>query len=206
MTMPPPLPKDDGDKNLVLSQILTRSVTNQEDLLCLLREELPQQLKQWQQSGGYHPVSVIVLDSIADMFRVGNGEGAFEDKANLSQRSSLLFEIAAILRKLSDEFRIPIVVINQVSSDFSSSDSHIPTLGLSWANCVNTSYLLRRSSIMAAPLAESTGSNTPAATRQIFLTKSSHHRVEQQAVFQITSQGILWVQAHKKQRLSFLET
>jgi RecA/RadA recombinase len=156
-------------RHSVLSQILTHSVRNHEDLFCLLRVELPERLHQEEGQS----VSVIVLDSIADLFRVGSGDSAVQDKSNMTQRSFLLFDTAALLKKLSDQFGIPILVINQVSSDFSSNTT-IPTLGLSWSNCVNTQMMLTKSS----------------QHRQILLTKSSQHPVNRRATFKIEAHGI----------------
>mmetsp|Transcript_15772 Transcript_15772/g.23089 ORF Transcript_15772/g.23089 Transcript_15772/m.23089 type:complete len:226 (-) Transcript_15772:374-1051(-) len=62
-------------------------------------------------------------------------------------------------QKLSHQYNVPIVVVNQVTASFSSSSSNfslqklhmscsmermMPLLGLSWSNCVNTRFLLTR--------------------------------------------------------------
>ena len=205
----------------VLSQILTHSVRNHDDLFTLLREDLPLRLQEQQQRPSVprstgHPVALIVLDSIADLFRLGNGDGAVVDvdKTAISQRSFLLFEIASILRALSDQYGIPILVINQVSSDLNGKSS-IPTLGLSWANCVNTSYLVRRQSQAVSHAnhhnrvdgsgsgsangstrhaggSNATEGKTPAKRgRQIFLARSARHAANRRAVFEIESRGVV---------------
>ena len=233
----------------VLSQILTHSVRNHDDLFALLRDDLPLRLKEQQQQQQQqqqtsqkattptpsHSVALIVLDSIADLFRLGNGDGAVIDttstKTAITQRSFLLFEISSILRSLSDQYGIPILVINQVSSDFSSTQQGgvVPTLGLSWANCINTSYLLRRrsshlqllsssgnhsicagvksteqhhhteqkhhhrqhASAHSTTSAEEKSSTVKRGGRQIFLTRSARHAVNQRAIFYIETRGVV---------------
>ena len=210
----------------ILSQILTHSVRNHDDLFTLLRDDLPLRLQQQrtshpnkQDSNSHapspHPVALIVLDSIADLFRLGNGDGAVIDtnQTAISHRSFLLFEISSILRSLSDQYGIPILVINQVSNDMNSK-STVPTLGLSWANCTNTSFLVRRqstyhsdsstsSSLSATGKGDNQGQQVrgqPSTTakapatrgRQIFLTRSSKHAVNRRVVFDIETRGVVW--------------
>eukprot|EP01083_Nonionella_stella_P299076 1014892_1 len=97
------------------------------------------------------PIRLVVIDSIAAPFRTHMG-GA-------NSRARELFQLAGKLKRLSREFRVPIVVVNQVvdvfDSDttfqrsfigsFISSDRRVkPALGLSWSHCVNTRIFLTR--------------------------------------------------------------
>lgn len=145
----------------VLSRIMTRAVVNQDDLFHLMRHEMRALLEQETDT------RVLVLDSVADLFRGMNHEGGantsgacnnnMQDDKNLAaSRSATLFSLAAILKEYSDTYHIPIVVINQVTARISNNNhseqqqqqqslsSVLPALGLSWAHCVNTSYLLTR--------------------------------------------------------------
>jgi len=190
----------------LLAQILTHSVRNQDDLLELLRVDLPRRLQEQQQQQQQqqqqepcfnqtnpiapnmslplttNPVAVIVLDSIADLFRLGNGDTDPHDNTAIASRSFILFEISALLRTLSDEFQIPILVINQVSGNLTAAaaaaaaaprngksnaiaTTTVPTLGLSWMNCVNTSYMVRRQTqIQAHATLASTSTTTTNTT------------------------------------------
>jgi len=113
-----------------LQHILTRIVHNQDDLLELLMGDLPTMLQQYN-------FRIVVLDSIAGMFRV--------PETSIAQRSETLFRVASILKKLSAQYNVPVVVVNQVTASFSAkNDAVLPALGLSWENCVNTSHLLAR--------------------------------------------------------------
>jgi hypothetical protein len=112
-----------------LQHILTRIVHNQDDLLELLTGDLPTMLQQCN-------FRIVVLDSIAGMFRV--------PETSIAQRSETLFRVASILKKLSAQYNVPVVVVNQVTASFSAKNAVLPALGLSWQNCVNTSHILAR--------------------------------------------------------------
>jgi predicted ATP-dependent serine protease len=112
-----------------LQHIFTRIVHNPDDLLELLMGDLPAMLQQ-------HNFRIIVLDSIAGIFRV--------PETSIAQRSETFFRVASILKKLSDQYNIPVLVVNQVTASFSANNAVLPALGLSWEHCVNTSHLLAR--------------------------------------------------------------
>ncbi|KAL9242272.1 hypothetical protein vseg_016290 [Gypsophila vaccaria] len=108
---------------------------------------------------GRWPVRLIVIDSIAAVFR-----SEFENTpADLKRRSSFFFKIAGRLRELAEKFGLAVVVTNQVV-DFVGSNDGInalrignlkclytsgrrvcAALGLAWANCVNTRLFISRS-------------------------------------------------------------
>jgi hypothetical protein len=183
---------------------MTRAVVNQDDLFDLLRHEMPALLER------ETDCQVLVLDSVADLFRgmnhevksAGGSGGKKQDDKNLAaDRSATMFSLAAILKQFSEKYHIPIVVLNQVtarisnsnqpssastSSSFSSSSAVLPALGLSWANCVNTSYILTRQEI-------ATGTST-AFVRRMSLRLSSTAACSQTACLQIEPQGVRLVE------------
>lgn len=124
------------EENSILQRIITRFVRNQDDFQTFIFHELPTFLNE------ETDVGVLVLDSIASMFRISETS----DESFAINRSGLLFQISAQLKKLSEIYHIPVVVINQVTADFSGKEikPYRPALGLSWENCVNQSYLLTR--------------------------------------------------------------
>ncbi|KAK9705827.1 hypothetical protein RND81_07G085000 [Saponaria officinalis] len=111
---------------------------------------------------GRWPVRVIVIDSIAAVFR-----SEFENTpADLKRRSSFFFKIAGRLKELAEKFGLAVVVTNQVV-DFVGSNDGInglrignlryfytsgrrvcAALGLAWANCVNTRLFISRSDVV----------------------------------------------------------
>ncbi|XP_074267675.1 DNA repair protein XRCC3 homolog [Silene latifolia] len=107
---------------------------------------------------GRWPVRLIVIDSIAALFR-----SEFENTPkDLKRRSSFFFKIAGRLRELADKFGLAVVVTNQVvdyvGNDaisglrignlgclYTSGRRVCAALGLAWANCVNTRLFISRS-------------------------------------------------------------
>ena len=104
------------------------------------------------------PVKLIVIDSIAALFR-----SDFENTpVELKRRSSLFFKISGKLKSLAKRFGLAVVVTNQVvdlvgpseglnglkvgnlASLVSSGRRVCAALGLSWANCVNSRLFLSR--------------------------------------------------------------
>lgn len=120
------------------------------------------------------PVKVIVLDSIASLFReidINNMGTA------LARRSAYFFKISSLLKRYSDVYDIAVVVTNHVvdlvsgngnngatcstcSGYFesfpgcagleliSSCKQMYPALGLSWTNCINARFFLSKESIV----------------------------------------------------------
>ena len=72
------------------------------------------------------------------------------------QRSALLLHMGATMKRLSHQYQLPFVVVNQVNDVFSNSSSSrsafaastsrqvAPAMGLSWSHCVNTRIMLSR--------------------------------------------------------------
>jgi len=95
------------------------------------------------------PVKLVVIDSIAAIFRTEY------TKEQSIERARMMTYHAHELQKISDEFKIAIIVVNQVRDNFfdfspsvsfmSSNKFVVPTLGLSWANCVNMRIMFEKS-------------------------------------------------------------
>eukprot|EP00249_Psilotum_nudum_P008364 c21224_g1_i1 orf=30-1523(+) len=110
------------------------------------------------------PVKLIVIDSIAALFR-----SDFENTSkDLAKRADWFFKIAHKLKLYAQKFDLAVVVTNQVvdyfetegmirrnTTDemnvghshalFSSQRRVVPALGLSWSHCINTRLFLSRS-------------------------------------------------------------
>jgi DNA-repair protein XRCC3 len=110
---------------------------------------------------------LVVLDSIAGMFRLPDAAKDKQGTAFFARRSEILFGLSAQLRKLGDEYGVAFVVANQVTAGKAASAGNggggprimgggggggnaIPALGLSWSNCINTRFVLRRSETLSS--------------------------------------------------------
>lgn len=116
-----------------LDKILTSGIVNQDDLMRVLEEDLPILLAD-------HTVKVVVLDSIADLFREPDTTA---ERYWIARRSSLLFQVATQLQAYAEDFQIPILIVNQVSQRF-DQESSVPALGLAWAHCIQHSFMCTR--------------------------------------------------------------
>lgn len=137
-----------------LDRIYVHAVHTADQLLDVLRK-LDTLLLALSQS---FPVKVVVIDSIAALFR-----SDFENNPlDLKRRCSLFFKISSKLKAQAKRFNLAILLTNQVV-DFMgsmegvnglrignfgflcSSDRRVcASLGLSWANCVNSRLFLSR--------------------------------------------------------------
>ncbi|XP_060525785.1 DNA repair protein XRCC3-like isoform X2 [Cylas formicarius] len=87
-------------------------------------------------------VGLIIIDSIAGVFRSEN------DSADFVSRSKLLIRIGTTLNKIQDEFNCAIFVVNQVVDADSSLE---PCLGLAWANNLTYRFTLSRADLHNIP-------------------------------------------------------
>lgn len=104
------------------------------------------------------PIRVIVIDSIAALFR-----SEFDNTpVELKRRSSLFFKISSKLKELAKRYNLVVLLTNQVGDLigpdegisglrignlgclYSSGRRICPALGLAWANCVNSRLFLSR--------------------------------------------------------------
>ncbi|XP_044463423.1 DNA repair protein XRCC3 homolog isoform X2 [Mangifera indica] len=134
--------------------IFVRSIHSVDQLL----DEMPKIESFIKNSKSRLPVRLIVIDSIAALFR-----SDFENTlGHLKKRSSLFFKISGKLKAMAVGFGLAVVVTNQVvdlvapneginglrignlGCLYSSGRQVCPALGLAWANCVNSRLFLSR--------------------------------------------------------------
>jgi RecA/RadA recombinase len=176
---------DISGKKCLLNQILIKGCVNTDDLYEILDKEIPRIALDRRNN-----VRVLVLDSVADLFRGNLDSISVSNKSNeAAERASMLFYLSSRLKHLSDSFHpLSVFVINQVTGcehlsvanstsqmrSCSLSTSHTPALGLSWAHCVNSSYELTK---------------TANATRKLTLMKSPVYQVGTSVCFTIDVGG-----------------
>ncbi|XP_027189077.1 DNA repair protein XRCC3 homolog [Cicer arietinum] len=151
------------------------------------------------------PVRVIVVDSIAALFR-----SDFENSSlDLRKRSSLFFKISGGLKSLAERFGLAVLVTNQVvdfigedeglnngmrignfSELYSSGRRVCPALGLSWANCVNSRFFLS----MDDEYEEGGGRVTKMRRLSVVFAP---HLPQCSSRFVITTEGVFGVEMHK---------
>ena len=91
-------------------------------------------------------IRLVVLDSAAALVRKEYG------RDNIAERQRLLGQQAAVLKRIAENFAIPVLVTNQMTTHRSevAGDGNEPTeqlsaaLGTSWAHAVNTRLELQR--------------------------------------------------------------
>lgn len=84
-------------------------------------------------------VKLVIIDSIAAHFR-SDYEGH-----EIYKRAKHIGNIGTTLHQYSQQYNIPIVCINQVTSSMKDEGRQlVPSLGLSWSNHVTTRILLSR--------------------------------------------------------------
>ena len=167
----------------ILNRILTRSVRNEDELLDMIKRELPDMLQsgydhQQKDSNAGGRIGLVVFDSIAGLFRIPDLAPAQTTETStdkqrrdrtsfFARRSEVLFGVSSQLRKLSDEYGVAFVMANQATSTVTSraggggassaSSNTIPALGMSWSNCINTRFVLRRYESLGSRLGATSG-------------------------------------------------
>ncbi|KAK9718172.1 DNA repair protein rhp57, variant 2 [Basidiobolus ranarum] len=103
-----------------------------------------------------HKIRLIILDSVAANFRAEDllvdGEMKTSKNGFSIEKIRGLLQLGHQLHRLSVNFGIPVICVNQASalmrSEFdlvqTPEDSAIPALGLSWSNTLNTRIMLQR--------------------------------------------------------------
>lgn len=142
-------PGDSGFAQRVLESVIIVEAKNVEDQLYLLTTQLPSLLA----DSSLGKIRLCVIDSMSALFR---GEFSLS-KGDTLERAKMIFAMAKQMKTLSDKFKIPFVVTNQVTADFQVGQAGQrgweggmegggvqPALGLSWSNCVHSRYLLTR--------------------------------------------------------------
>ena len=127
---------------------------------CRGLEELQSAVQRLPRRVREHRLRLVVLDSVAAVFRMD------ERSAAQAHKAEALFALSAALRRLSALQRVVVVVCNQVTDRFSGPEKGrsdggggceeqwamessgrvvLPALGLSWANCVDVRIGVSRS-------------------------------------------------------------
>ncbi|KAL6621441.1 P-loop containing nucleoside triphosphate hydrolase protein [Neocallimastix sp. 'constans'] len=91
-------------------------------------------------------IRLIIIDSIAFNFRGENNTLSFQERAKT------LIEIASRLKEISDKKNLIVICINQVSDNINDnllklSNEKVPSLGLTWSNCINLRIELSRNTV-----------------------------------------------------------
>jgi DNA-repair protein XRCC3 len=124
-------------------------------------------------------VKLLVIDSIAALFRCELGT---LDQSQ--ERANVLHSIASMLKLLSDENKLPILVVNQVTDYFGDGAGAllnmgakgtqnrggvVPSLGLNWANNINMRIMLSKTELDYYEPAgqEQNNAETPAKKRKL---------------------------------------
>ena len=140
----------DENTHRLLSNVWLHGIRNTDDLMELFEEKLPKLLQQDPK------ISVVVLDSIASLFRASEDTNGIQVNKKRSQpgghwksRSSTFFKIATHCKYLSTIHHVPIIFVNDVTTKIIPTQSYVkanaePALGLSWSQCVNTTYFVTR--------------------------------------------------------------
>ncbi|KAF4396013.1 hypothetical protein G4B88_020650 [Cannabis sativa] len=155
------------------------------------------------------PIRLIVVDSIAALFR-----SEFDNTpSDLKQRSSLFFKISGQLKLLAKRFNVAVVVTNQVvdfmgesgslnglrignlGSLYSSGRRVCPALGIAWANCVNSRlFLSRNEEVIGAEISsENAGDGLCRRTRRRLYVLFAPHLPESSTEFVIRREGVFGV-------------
>ncbi|OMO61332.1 hypothetical protein CCACVL1_23600 [Corchorus capsularis] len=161
-------------------------------------------------SRGQPPVRLIVIDSVAALFRSEFDNTPIE----LKRRSCLFFKISSELKALAKRFNLAVLVTNQVVDVvapnvginglkignlgclYTSGRRVCPALGLAWANCVNSRlFLSRREEVIADKNGKFNGESGECnQTRRQLHVVFAPHLPESSCDFVITRDGIFGVE------------
>ncbi|CAN0042458.1 unnamed protein product [Scytosiphon promiscuus] len=144
-----------------------------DDQMMIIMEHLPHIMKS-------HNIKLVVIDSIAALFRSDMGRG----RSDIGERSRLLGRLSQQMKRLGDRHGAAFVVVNQVTAKFGSSTAgegggaqgagggrdrggsgNVPAMGLLWSQCINSRFLVHRRDFRLSlqPSSASSTSNSAAA-------------------------------------------
>lgn len=92
-------------------------------------------------------IKLVVLDSLAALVRHEFGE------ENFQERAKILYYIANQFKRLASEYKLVVIITNQVSafinntSLFSNTKQVVPALGLTWSNFINMRVMLENTKV-----------------------------------------------------------
>ena len=133
----------DATVKYYLSNIFLHWVSNEEDLLEVVA------------AGGslqrcLHvlapKVSLVVLDGISNLLRLPDTQD-LPSSHFCQERATLFFQLSSRLKLLSSMFQVPILIVNGATTKimtYAGEKSLEPALGLSWNQCVNSTYFIGR--------------------------------------------------------------
>jgi DNA-repair protein XRCC3 len=153
----------------LMDNILVNSAATLQDLEDTFFIALPKLLE------GNGSIRIVVLDSIASIFRV---EFGMNDHI---RRSEAIFKLASQMKYLSSKYAFAMVVVNQVSaviSDDPTVEKSQPALGLGWASCVDTRLICKKKT------------NSQPIVRSLKVGFSSYLKNDTEAEFVIENDGI----------------
>eukprot|EP00930_Biecheleria_cincta_P013316 TRINITY_DN11932_c0_g1_i1.p1 TRINITY_DN11932_c0_g1~~TRINITY_DN11932_c0_g1_i1.p1 ORF type:complete len:680 (-),score=69.53 TRINITY_DN11932_c0_g1_i1:619-2658(-) len=118
----------------ILDSIFLERVNTPGDLYFTLCSRVPLHLQ-------HAPIRIIVVDSITTLFR--------NEELDIPTRSSKLFSLACLLKRISCDYNVQVLVTNHVTANFetnrgSNSDCAKPALGHAWSSCVSHRISLYR--------------------------------------------------------------
>lgn len=127
----------DGAVKEVLDRVLIKEVHDFARLAQTIEKGIPELLRNSlvTAKGKQSQIKLVVIDSLAAILRLNTG------MITLADRSKWFLRISYILRDLSDRYNCCFIIVNQVSAG--SKDVHA-ALGLTWANCINSRFMLSR--------------------------------------------------------------
>jgi len=131
------------DSNIMYQNLIFQELKNIEEFKVYISSTLIKCLNTYEYQ---RPIRLIAIDSITAIFRT-------EFSSNqISERALVLFDLAQQFKILSDDYKLPIVIINQVSENINQNimghltnkRSTIPAMGLAWAYCINMRIFLEK--------------------------------------------------------------
>ena len=154
------------------------------------------------------PVKLIVIDSIAALFR----SQYQTTPADLKRRSEMFFNISGTLKGLANKYGLAVVVTNQVV-DFIGPHDGVngvrlgnlesldtsgrrvsPALGLAWAHCINSRvFLARHEQSIEVDIRNAPSTSICSQTHRTFHLVFAPHLAYASAEFVIKKEGIVGV-------------
>ena len=121
------------------------------------------------------PITMVVLDSIAASIKRDF------DRSTAHERVTTVFEIAQRFKRLADEFKVAIIIINQI--DHEQDATVTASLGTSWHHCISTRILLEHTMDPHSIPNEIPNVRTATVVKS---NVSGHHSIS----FEITTSGV----------------
>ena len=217
-TLQPAPQQDSTTTTAILQRLVVKPIVHKDQWDDLLLYELEALLQKQAQpstttttttttaTSSQHPVQLVVVDSLANLFRFLEDEDQNNSSNSISEtkppsggapsvaiqnRAASFFRLAARLKQLACQYHFVVLVLNQVTTTpVSSADpiqpanSPLPALGLSWAHCVTESMMVTKQ-----PAALSSSSSSSSSSRRFLSLERSANYAKQTVEFVIQDQG-----------------